>query len=92
MECEQEVGGRVSTERRNFIRSIPPGAQAVRQHWQIEKGLHQGLDTAFAEDQMRLRTESATENFSRINGFALSRLKQENTNKLGIRNKRLWAG
>lgn len=96
VECERQVGDRVSTERRYFISSLPPDAQAigqaVRQHWQIENGLHWVLDTAFSEDQNRLRTGYAAENFSRINRFVLSMLKQEKTNKLGIKNKRLRAG
>lgn len=90
------VGDRVSTERRYFISSLSADAkaiaQAVRQHWQIENGLHWVLDTAFAEDQNRLRSGYAAENFSRINRFALSMIKQETTNKLGIKNKRLRAG
>lgn len=96
VECERQAGGRISTERRYFISSLPPDARAiaraVRQHWQIENGLHWVLGTAFSEDQNRLRTGYAAENLSRINRFALSMLKQERTNKLGIKNKRLRAG
>jgi len=65
---------------------------AVRGHWQIENGLHWVLDTAFSEDENRLCTAHAAENLSRINRFALSLLKQEQTNKFGIKNKRLRAG
>lgn len=94
--CERKAGNHLSNERRYFISSLPPDAQAigkaVRGHWQIENGLHWVLDTAFSEDENRLRTGHAAENLSRINRFALSLLKQETTHKLGIKNKRLRAG
>jgi len=96
VECERTVGDNVSTERRYFISSVPPNAKAigyaVRQHWQIENGLHWVLDVSFAEDQNRLRTGHSAENLARIRRIALSLLKRETTNKNGIKNKRLTAG
>ena len=96
VECERTTGDHTSIERRYFISSLPPDAKAigsaVRQHWRIENGLHWCLDVAFAEDQNRLRTGHAAENLSRIRRVALSLLKQESTNKRGIKTKRLHAG
>lgn len=96
VECERTVGEQTTCERRYFISSLPPRAQTigklVRQHWQIENSLHWVLDVAFAEDHNRLHTGHAAENLSRLRRFALSLLKQESTNKLGIKNKRLRAG
>jgi predicted transposase YbfD/YdcC len=96
VECERTMGDHTSLERRYFISSLPPDAKAigsaVRRHWQIENGLHWSLDVAFAEDQARLRTGHAAENLSRFRRVALSLLKQETTNKRGIRTKRLHAG
>jgi predicted transposase YbfD/YdcC len=96
VECERMSGDHTSVERRYFISSLPPDAknmgQLVRQHWGIENGLHWCLDVAFAEDQTRLHTGYAAENLSRIRRTVLSLIKQESTNKLGIRNKRLRAG
>jgi len=96
VECERMIGDQTSVERRYFISSLPPDAKTigslVRQHWQIENGLHWGLDVAFAEDQNRLHTGHAAENLSRFRRVALSLLKQESTNKLGTKNKRLRAG
>jgi predicted transposase YbfD/YdcC len=96
VECERTVGDRTSTERRYFISSLPPDAKtlglAVRRHWQIENGLHWGLDVAFAEDRNRLHTGHAAENLARFRRIALSLLKQETTNKRGIKTKRLHAG
>jgi predicted transposase YbfD/YdcC len=96
VECERTIGAHTSVERRYFISSLPPDAKAigyaVRRHWQIENGLHWTLDVAFAEDQCRLRTGHAAENFSRLRRFALTLLKQEPTAKVGIKNRRLKAG
>lgn len=96
IECERTLGDHTSVERRYFISSLPPKAKiighAVRQHWQIENGLHWVLDIAFAEDQNRLRTGHAAENLARFRRIVLSLLKQESTHKLGIKNKRLRAG
>jgi hypothetical protein len=50
------------------------------------------LDVAFAEDQSRTRTEHAAENLSLFRRVALCLLKQETTNKRGIKTKRLRAG
>ena len=47
---------------------------------------------AFQEDDCRIRTDHAPENFTLLRHLALSALNQENTAKLGIKNKRLRAG
>ena len=96
VESVRETGDQVSTERRYFISSLPADAKriahAIRQHWQIENGLHWVLDMAFAEDQSRLRAGNSAENLARLRRIALSLLKRETTNKHGIKNKRLTAG
>lgn len=96
VESERHVDDKVSIERRYFITSLPADAarigQAVRQHWSIENSLHWVLDMAFGEDQARLRTGYAAENFSRIRRFALALLKKDKTAKVGIKGKRMKAG
>jgi len=67
-------------------------AGAVRDHWGIENSCHWQLDVAFGEDQCRIRKGHGDENFSTLRRTSLSLLKQENTAKCGIKNKRLNAG
>jgi len=38
-------------------------AKAIRQHWQIENGLHWVLDVTFNEDQCRIYDRNAAQNF-----------------------------
>jgi predicted transposase YbfD/YdcC len=66
-------------------------ADAVRSHWGIENQLHWQLDVTFGEDQSRLRKGHADANFSTLRRTALSLLKREKTEKVGIKNKRLTA-
>ena len=88
--------GKPSTEYRFYIGSIGTDAgrfaRAVRGHWGIENDLHWSLDVAFREDESRLRDPQARENFAVLRHMALSRLKNDKREKMGIKNKRLKAG
>ena len=66
-------------------------AGAVRGHWGIENCLHWQLDVTFQEDLCRIRKGHADANFSLLRRMALAMLKNETTNKVGIKNKRLTA-
>lgn len=66
-------------------------ADAVRTHWGIENSLHWQLDVTFREDDCRVRKGHSDANISVIRRFALSMLKNEKSEKLGIKNKRLLA-
>ena len=66
-------------------------AEAVRGHWGVENSLHWQLDVTFGEDQSRLRKGHADANFSLLRRTALSLLKNNNTEKVGVKNKRLCA-
>ena len=96
VESERQCGGQTSRERRYYISSLSPDAQqlaeSIRSHWTIENPLHWVLDVAFREDECRIRTGHAPENFALLRHLALSALNQENTAKLGIYNKRQRAG
>lgn len=89
-----------TSETRYYISSLsnktPNLAQtalhAVRSHWGIENELHWVLDIAFREDDSRIRQNHAAENMAILRHIAVNLLKQESSQRLGIKNKRLLAG
>jgi predicted transposase YbfD/YdcC len=81
---------------RYFISSWTAGAdaflRAIRDHWQIENGLHWVLDIAFQEDASRIRKDHAPQNMAVLRHIALNLLKLERSSKVGIAVKRKMAG
>ncbi len=90
------VEGKTSVETRYFISSWRASAHDfllhIRQHWQIENGLHWVLDIAFREDESRVRKDHAPQNLATLRHIALNLLKQERSAKVGIAAKRKMAG
>lgn len=80
---------------RYYISSLKAKAgdfqKAIRSHWAIENKLHWTLDVAFGEDASRKRTGNSAQNFSILNKIALNLLKNEKTEKQGVKGKRLRA-
>lgn len=95
VEARREVGDKVSVETRYYLTSLvvdaPRLAQAVRGHWSVENSCHWVLDVVFGEDDCRVRTGHAAENFALLRRLANSLLQQEKTTKVGIANKRFKA-
>ena len=92
-----DLSGKVTTERRYFISSLPGTnadqmAEAVRGHWAVENKLHWQLDVSFREDERRIRKGYGAENYSRLCRLALNLLKRDKTVKIGVHGKRLKAG
>lgn len=85
-----------STEVRYFILSRYVSgrgfASAVRGHWGIENQLHWQLDVTFGEDKLRIRKDHAPTNMSIAMRTSLSLLKNETSNRRGLKTKRLAAG
>lgn len=86
-----------TTERRYFIgseatASVEATARRIRNHWNIENGLHWVLDMAFDEDRARHRAGNAAANLATLRHLALNLLNNEPTAKLGVANKRKRAG
>ncbi len=68
--AQREIRGRVSTERRYYLSSLPADptlfATTARAHWGIENSLHYVLDVSFREDACRIKTGHAPENMAFI--------------------------
>lgn len=95
VEATREVGEKRSVETRYYLTSLavdaPRLAHAVRGHWSVENTCHWVLDVVFGEDDCRIRTGHAAENFALLRRLANSLLQQEKTAKVGIANKRFKA-
>lgn len=96
VEAWRTQGDAVSYERRYYISSLgldaKQMAESVRGPWAIENALHWVLDIAFREDDSRIRKGHAPENFAMLRHMALNLLKQEKTNRHGMKAKRNRAG
>jgi predicted transposase YbfD/YdcC len=88
-------GGKPCDEVRYYIMSKAMSARsfgaAVRSHWSIENSLHWQLDMSFGEDRSRVRKDHADANMGALRRAGLSLLKNEQSKKVGIKNKRLIA-
>lgn len=91
-----ERDGKQTSEVRYYILSTYAGgrrfAEAVRGHWSIENNLHWQLDVTFREDDLRIRKGHAPANMSILMRTALTLLKNEKSNRRGIKTKRKIAG
>ena len=96
IESERTENGKASTQTRYYISSLPDDARkllsGVRTHWGIENSVHWVLDVAFGEDDSRVRTGHAAENFSVLRRMALNMLKNETTSQGGVAARRKRAG
>jgi predicted transposase YbfD/YdcC len=88
-------GDSEKSEVRYFISSLKPNAkvlaQAVREHWGIENGLHWVLDMYFGEDRSRARTGNAAANLALLRRWVVSMLRHNQTVAGSIEKKRLQA-
>jgi predicted transposase YbfD/YdcC len=93
VKAKRIIDGKQTIKERYFISSLSEKAAKLlamlRTHWNIENGLHWVLDVAFLEDHNRVRTGHAPENLAILRHIAVNLLKQEQTKKIGIKNKRL---
>lgn len=90
-----ELEDRCRFDTRFFISSASltaaQAALAIRNHWQIENGLHWVLDVTFGEDQSRLRKGHGAKNMALVRHFAFNLLRQA-TDKRSIKRRRKNAG
>lgn len=90
------LNGKETIATRYFISSIKNNSKeilhAVREHWKVENSLHWTLDVAFREDESRARIGHSQDNLAVVRKITLNLLKNEKTEKGGVKNKRLQAG
>ena len=96
VESTREIGDKTTPETRYFISSLPCDAkrfaEAARERWGVENGLHWCLDISFREDDSRVRNGHAPENLAIIRRFALSLIKNDPQRKIGVKASRKRAG
>jgi len=93
MTCCRVIGEVETWETRLYISSHTPNAKAlshaIRKHWSIENTQHWSLDVTFGEDWRRQQDRHGAANLAAVRRLALCLLRQEKTNKRGLKNKRL---
>jgi predicted transposase YbfD/YdcC len=98
VERERRVGEKVTLEPHYFVTSLSRAkasparlGKIVRQHWQIENGLHWILDVAMDEDACRIRRDNAPANWAILRHTALNLLRKH-SGKMGVKAKQKKAG
>jgi predicted transposase YbfD/YdcC len=89
-------GQETSTEIRYYITSLFLDAETaltiIRSHWSIENGLHWIMDTAFRDDESKIRSGNAPSNMVTIKHFAVNLLKMAKRPGDSIKRLRQGAG
>ena len=74
VDSQRELGGKIEQETRFYITSLTAPAALVgpmiRDHWAIENSLHWVMDMTFRDDECRVRTDNAPENFVTLKHMA----------------------
>jgi len=88
--------GKITAEIRHYLSStkLAPEALAIaiRNHWQIENGLHWVLDVTFREDACRVRERNAARNLALLRKIALNLARADGSLKASLKGKRKYAG
>lgn len=76
IDSEREIGARTERETRYYLTSSAWSANRlgplVRHHWAVENSLHWVMDMTFHDDQCRIRTQHAPENFVALKHMAIN--------------------
>lgn len=74
VDSEREIEAKTERETRYYLTSSPWPAERlgpmVRDHWAVENGLHWVMDMTFRDDECRIRTNHAPENFITLKHMA----------------------
>lgn len=97
VESERHLAsGEIETATRYYITSLPykkykKMQEAIREHWQIENGLHYKLDVGMKEDQCPIYRGYADRNLSIMRKIVLKLLHEDKSTSGGIAIKRMKA-
>lgn len=88
--------GKIEYSSRYFISSLPLKnhqkiCHAIREHWQIENGLHYKLDVGLREDNCQIYRGNAAQNLGTMRKIVLKLLNDEASSSAGISTKRIKA-
>ena len=82
------VEGKQSVAWHYYATDLPPHhhkvARVIREHWNVENGLHWTLDVCFGEDDSRVRDQTSAQNLATVTRLALVLLRQETSFKGGL--------
>ena len=96
VESQRGTGTGTGVQQRFYLSSLPCEAasllEAVRAHWGVENNVHWCLDVAFDEDGCRVRKDHAAQNLAVLRRLCLNLLRQETSDKRGLKARRLRAG
>lgn len=98
IEETREIKGKVSTDRRFFISSLPASAQkiatSVRAHWSIKNVLHWTLDVVLNEDKSTVRKDNAPQNMAIVRHVVVNVLNtaKKHFKGIGLKTLRKKAG
>jgi predicted transposase YbfD/YdcC len=96
IERERTTQGKSSTEIVYYISSLKPDkaqliAEAIREHWSVENGLHWRLDVIFRQDKSRYRDRIGARNLAVIRKIVLNALSRDTSLKGGMATKQFAA-
>ena len=76
VDSQREIGPKIERETRYYVTSSTLRADklglVVRDHWAIENSLHWVMDMTFRDDECRIRTDNAPENFVTLKHMAVN--------------------
>lgn len=85
------IAGEMHAERTFYVASLAPKARkladTIREHWEVENGLHWILDVAMREDACAVSTRTAAENLATVRRGALVLLRKDTRSKHGVKLK-----
>ena len=89
--------GSVEQRTHYFGSSLPPRVrrlgEVIREHWEVENGLHWSLDVQMGEDRCTIRDTQGATNFALVRRIALMLIKRdEEKKKRGVKAKQKAAG
>jgi predicted transposase YbfD/YdcC len=96
VERTRQIGDKQTQETAYYISSRPQSARylgrRVRQHWQIENGLHYVLDVSLGEDASRIRRDNAAINLGTMRNMVINLLRDKSRDKSSVPSKQKKAG